>query len=265
MPLLSSFGAASARPYGRFVKGPLGTSPSNPFITSSQISATYPSGVYYVSPSGYNGNPIATYVDNTTTGGQWMLAMVVTNVDGDTVDWFDGDSWNGTNTTTDHFTTISTLNTSFLTGLNKKNAKHPLTDYYAFNQMMIREDYSGTIGTKAYNLNRTASLRARWTDGTDPVDSLQTYNNQVSSIIGTTGTMGGTFTTNTLDFNYTLTNDGARISATDVISEAVGGISARVDNGRNYAWRGNLTRSDGGRNYNSDGTTTDHTVWIFVR
>ena len=248
-----------------FGSGPLGSSSSNPFTLSSQIPAGMSSGAYYVAPSGYTGTPIQTYIDNSTTGGQWMLAMVVTNVDGDKTDWFDNDSWNTPVGSPDYFTSINTLNTSFLTGLNKKNSKHPLVDYYSFSQMMIRENFEGTVGTKAYNLNTTKSLRARWTDGSNPQDAEQAYNNQVSSIIGTTGTMGGTFYTNTLDFNYTLNNDGARISATNVLLECVGGISAHVDSSRTYPWAGNITRSDSGRSYGTDGTTTDHTVWIFVR
>lgn len=245
---------------GRDLKG---TSQSPIVTRTDTIGLT--TGAYYVQPSGYTGTSYQTYVDNDTLSGGWMLAFVVTNINGSELDWFVGDNWNGTGTGTDYFSTISVLNTSSLLALNKTNAKHPLFDYYSFSELMIRENFTGTIGNKGYVLNTLKSFRSRFTDGSNPIDGEQTYNNQVSSIIGTTGTMGATFTTNTLDFNYTLTNDGARISATPVVLESVGGISSKVDNGRAYNWKGNLTRSDSGRTYNNVGWTADHTAWFFVR
>ncbi len=74
-----------------------------------------------------------------------------------------------------------------------------------------------------------------------------------------------TFNTSNLYFNYALDNDGARIAAAGASSEACGGIAARVDGYNGYDWKGNITRNDSGRTYNSDGTTTDHTVWIWVK
>jgi hypothetical protein len=222
-----------------------------------------PSGSYSVQPTGAS-QAYDTYVDNSTLGGQWMLAFVVTNANGDLTDWLQGDSRRVGSSGTNYFETISTLNVQYLTGLNKQNSKHPLMDYYSFSQMMIREDHAGTIGYKAYTLSTTKSFRDRFTDGTNPIDSNQTFTNQVSSVIGSSGTLT-TFSPNVLDFNYTLQNDGARIATTSVLSEAVGGIASNVDTGLGYAWRGNITRADGGRAYGSDGTTTDHTVWVFVR
>ena len=236
---------------------------SNPIVTSSQANGLG-SGRHYVVPPGYTGPAYETYVDNDNLGGRWLLSWVVTNSTGAEADWFSGDNWNFTGSGTDHFSEISILNPSTMTSLNKENAKHPLFDYYSFNEIMIREDCNGTIGYKAYILDRTASFRERFTDGVDPIDNDQSYRNQVTSIIGSIGS-ACTFSTNTLDFNYTLNNDGARVAATGVYQEAVGGISANVDGGRGYSWKGNLTRSDGSRHYNSNGITSDHTVWIFVR
>jgi hypothetical protein len=225
--------------------------------------AILPSGSYSVQPTGAS-QAYDTYVDNSILGGQWMLAFVVTNANGDLTDWLQGDSRRVGSSGTDYFETISTLNVQYLTGLNKQNSKHPLMDYYSFSQMMIREDHAGTIGYKAYTLSTTKSFRDRFTDGTNPIDSNQTFTNQVSSVIGSSGTLT-TFSPNVLDFNYTLQNDGARIATTSVSTEAVGGIASNVDAGLGYAWRGNITRADSGRAYGSDGTTTDHTVWVFVR
>ena len=238
---------------------------SNP-IRSNSDATTLSTGSVYVLPNGYSGSAFQTYLDNTNLGGGWLLAFVVTNANGSEVDWWAGDSSFAGYTGTDYFSTLnSTLNVSGMSSLIKQNSKNPLMDYWSTNNIMIREDYQGTIGYKGYILTSTKTFYARFTDGSNPIDSDQSYTNQVSSIIGTVGTMGATFTTNTLDFNYTLNNDGARIAATPVSAEATGGISARVDISRNYSWKGNLTRSDAGRAYGSSGVTTDHTVWIFVR
>jgi hypothetical protein len=238
---------------------------SNP-IRSYSDTTTLATGPVYVLPNGYSGSTFQTYLDNTNLGGGWLLAFVVTNANGSEVDWWAGDSsWPGY-TGTDYFSTLnSTLNVVSMTSLVKQNSKNPLMDYWSTSNIMIREDYQGTIGYKGYVLTSTKTFYARFTDGSNPIDNNQSYTNQVSSIIGTVGTMGATFITDTLDFNYTLTNDGARIAATGVSTEATGGISARVDVSRGYSWKGNLTRSDAGRAYGSSGVTTDHTVWVYVR
>jgi hypothetical protein len=228
-----------------------------PFVTSADATGA-PSGVYYVAPSGAGADPIKTYVDNGNLGGRWMLAAVVTNSTGTAADWFNGEF--GVNQGVNHFTAVSTLNTSSLLSLQKSNAKHPLFDYFAFSELLIREDYQGTIGYKAYALNASRSFRTRFLAA-----SNATYTNEVSSILGRSGTMGGTFSPDTLMFNYQLTNDGARLAATAASNEATGGIVGRVDGGTGYVWKGNLTRSDSGRHFNSAGATADHTVWLFVR
>ena len=129
--------------------------------------------------------------------------------------------------------------------------------------MMIVENHSGTLGTKRYSLSTNLSFRALF----NTAESAN--NNIVSSVLGSSGSFT-TFNTNTLYLNSGLSisvnsGDGGRLCAGLPSSEASGGISCRVDGGRGYSWKGNLTRNDSGRNYGSDGTTTDHTVWIYVK
>ena len=199
-----------------------------------------------------------TYFNTDVSGGPWALTWIVTNANGDGTDWWDGDSSMSGSTGTNHFTSISTLG-STTSPTTKSNGKNPLFDYYSFTDMMIVEDHSGTTGTKTYRLNTTNNFRHHFNN--------QSGADLVSSVLSASGSFT-TFNTSNLYFNYVLTllpGDGARIAAATPSLEAVGGISARVDGGRSYSWKGNLTRNDAGRVYNSDGTTTDHTVWIYIK
>lgn len=232
-----------------------------PFQTPLQATGRS-SGAYYYKPTGYTGAAFEAYTDCDTEGGPWALAWIVTNVTGDGTDWWNGDSSMGGATGTNHFTSISTLG-STNSGSNKANAKNPFFDYYAFTNMMIVEDHAGTLGTKRYALTTNQSFRSLF----DLSESAS--RNIVSSVLGSTGSFT-TFNTNALHVNVgltfsTLSGDGGRLVAALPSSEASGGISCRVDGGRSYGWKGNLTRSDAGRNYAQDGTTTDHTVWIYVK
>lgn len=229
---------------------PKGTA-NNPFTSVSEAFAT---GVYYIKPAGVS-TAFQTYFDVSTSGGPWALTWIVTNNSDDQADWWDGDSSMSNSTGTNHFTTISTLG-STTSPTNKANGKNPLFDYVSFQDMMIVENHSGTTGKKTYRLNSTASFRSRFQNATG--------SNAVSSVLSSTGSFT-TFNSSNLLFNYGLTDDGARIAADTKFNEAVGGISARVDGGRSFGWKGNLTRNDSSRYYNDDGTTTDHTVWIYIK
>lgn len=233
---------------------------SLPFEQPSDATG-FPSGTYYYKPTGYTGSAFEAYTDCGTAGGPWALAWIVTNVTGDGTDWWDGDSSMGGATGTNHFTTTSTLG-STASGTSKANAKNPFFDFYSFTKMMIVENHQGTLGTKRYSLTTNSSFKTLFNT------AESSGNNIVSSVLGSSGSFT-TFTTNTLYLNTgltmsTMSGDGGRLLATLSSSEASGGISARVDGGRGYGWKGNLTRSDANRSYGSDGTTTDHTVWIYV-
>tara|TARA_A100001234_G_scaffold213746_1_gene216678 strand:- start:49 stop:912 length:864 start_codon:yes stop_codon:yes gene_type:complete len=233
----------------------LGISQNNPITSFDQASID---GVYWIRPTGTAvGDEFQTYINKSEGNGGWALAWVVTNVNGDGVNWWNGDSSMSGNTGTNHFTSsTSTFGTPITTDNAKSNAKNSLFNTYQFSKMMIIENHSGTMGVKQYNMNTTQTFVHHFNN--------QSGNNLVSSVLKTSGSFA-TFNTSSLYFNYTLGNDGARIAAATASSEAVGGISARVDGARGYNWKGNLTRNDSNRAYGSDGTTTDHTVWIYVQ
>ena len=233
----------------------LGLTQDNPLTAFD--TATVSDGVYWVRPTGIaQGNEFQTYVNTSEGNGGWALAWVVTNVNGDGVDWWDGDSSMTGNTGTNHFTSTTSTFGDTTTDSTKSNAKNMLFNSYQFSKMMIIENNSGTTGVKQYNMNTTQTFAHHFNN--------QSGNNLVSSVLKNSGSFS-TFNTSSLYFNYTLNNDGARIASATASTEAVGGISARVDGARNYAWKGNLTRNDSNRQYDADGTTTDHTVWIYVQ
>jgi hypothetical protein len=203
------------------------------------------------------------WCDMTTLGGGWMLAFSVTNFNGDTADWFSGSFGSESNWFTS--TAGNNLNLSYSESLlNKVNMRLPAFTSYSFSNMMIMENFGGSISYKAYSLNSEKTFLQRFSAANN-----SSYINEVSSIIGTAGSTmsngSSSFSSNTLMFNYDISNDGARLASTPAASEATGGICGRVDGGQGYAWRGNLTRDDSARQYASDGTTTDHTIWVFVR
>ena len=231
-----------------------GTSQDNPLASFDQAASD---GVYWVRPTGIAvGSEVQTYINKSEGNGGWALAWVVTNFNGDGADWWDGDSSMSGNSGDNHFTSTTTTFGSTLTNNTKANAKNALFNNYQFSKMMIIENHSGTMGVKQYNMNTTQTFVHHFNN--------QSGNNLVSSVLKNTGSFS-TFNTSSLYFNYTLGNDGARIAAATASNEAVGGISARVDGGRTYSWKGNLTRNDSNRQYPNDGTTTDHTVWIYVQ
>jgi hypothetical protein len=234
---------------------------SAPFETPSQATGRS-SGVYYYKPTGYTGASFEAYTDCDTTGGPWALTWIVTNVNGDGADWWNGDSSMSGATGTNHFVSISTLG-STSSGTTKANAKNPMFDYYTFTSMMIVENHSGVLGTKQYALTTNSTFRLLFNT------AESSSNNIVSSVLSSSGSFT-TFNTSTLYLNSGLTasinsGDGGRLCAVLPSGEASGGISCRVDGGRSYGWKGNITRSDAGRSYAADGTTTDHTVWIYVK
>lgn len=232
---------------------------SSPFESPSDATGLS-SGTYYYKPTGYTGSAFEAYTDCDTAGGPWALTWIVTNFNGSQTDWWNGDSSMSGATGVNHFTTTSTLGTT-ASGTSKANAKNPLFDFYSFTKMMIVENHAGVLGTKRYTLTTNSSFKTLFNT------SESSSNNIVASVLGSTGSFT-TFNTSTLYLNTglttTMSGDGGRLLATLSSSEASGGISARVDGGRSYGWKGNLTRSDANRSYASDGTTTDHTVWIYV-
>ena len=234
-----------------------------PFTTFAEMSqAAAPDGSYYVQLSGMSSS-IQTYVKK-LNGVYYALAAIVTNSDGDTADWFAGDSTHANSSGTNYFTTDTTLRTSSMQNeTTKDNAKNEIFNTVSFNKLMIKEDHNGTTGYRAYTLNASKKFGGasgtRWFSTTS---GQGTTSNVVQSNTYSTGTQYA-FKTSNLYFDYQTNNDGGRLIPSTPSNESSGGWSTRVDGHTGYYWKGNLTRNDS-RQYNQDGTTTDHTAWMFI-
>ena len=234
-----------------------------PFTTFAEMSqAAAPDGSYYVQLSGMSSS-IQTYVKK-LNGVYYALAAIVTNSDGDTADWFAGDSTHANSSGTNYFTTDTTLRTSSMQNeTTKDNAKNEIFNTVSFNKLMIKEDHNGTTGYRAYTLNASKKFGGasgtRWFSTTSGQGGTS---NVVQSMTYSTGTQYA-FKTSNLYFDYQTNNDGGRLIPSTPSNEASGGWSTRVDGHSGYSWKGNLTRNDS-RQYNQDGTTTDHTAWMFI-
>ena len=234
-----------------------------PFTTFAEMSqAAAPDGSYYVQLSGMSSS-IQTYVKK-LNGVYYVLAAIVTNSDGDTADWWQGDSTKANSSGTNYFTTDTTLRTSSMQNeTTKDNAKNEIFNTVSFNKLMIKEDHNGTTGFRAYTLNASKKFGGasgtRWFSTTSGQGGTS---NVVQSVTYSTGTQYA-FKTSNLYFDYQTNNDGGRLIPSPPSNEASGGWSTRVDGHSGYSWKGNLTRNDS-RQYNQDGTTTDHTAWMFI-
>ena len=235
----------------------------SPFTTMAEMSqAAAPDGSYYVQLSGMS-SAIQTYVKK-LNGVYYVLAAIVTNSDGNTADWWQGDSTKANSSGTNYFTTDTTLRTSSMQNeTTKDNAKNEIFNTVSFNKLMIKEDHNGTTGFRAYTLNASKKFGGasgtRWFSTTS---GQGTTSNVVQSMTYSTGTQYA-FKTNNLYFDYQTNNDGGRLIPSPPSNEASGGWSTRVDGHSGYNWKGNLTRNDS-RQFNADGTTTDHTAWFFI-
>ena len=234
-----------------------------PFTTFAEMSqAAAPDGSYYVQLSGMSSS-IQTYVKK-LNGVYYVLAAIVTNSDGNTADWWQGDSTKANSSGTNYFTTDTTLRTSSMQNeTTKDNAKNEIFNTVSFNKLMIKEDHNGTTGYRAYTLNASKKFGGasgtRWFSTTSGQGGTS---NVVQSSTYSTGTQYA-FKTSNLYFDYQTNNDGGRLIPSTPSNEASGGWSTRVDGHSGYNWKGNLTRNDS-RQFNADGTTTDHTAWMFI-
>jgi len=248
-------------------------SEGNPATAASELyAASKADGAYYVT---YGGNTFQTYYIGSVFSQGWLLAAVWTNAEGDTEDWFDGDtSLSGSATGTNWYTASDSnnLNLSDMASLTKDNQRGYLF-HKASQKMMFRQDYNNTVGYRSHTLNATNSLYTWFTS----ISQHDTYTNRVTA----TSTAGSGVTTDgqtmlrlgTIDFNFSLgplaPGDGARLCTSGPIVspavEASGGLGARVDGGRAYDWRGNVVSDKTTRSYSTEGSITNHTIWVFVQ
>ena len=130
-----------------------------PFTTMSEMAqAAAPDGAYYVQLSGMSSS-IQTYVRKVNNV-YYVLAASVTNSDGDTADWWTGDSTKANSSGTNYFTTDTTLRTSSMQNeTTKDNAKNEIFNTVSFNKLMIKEDHNGTTGFRAYTLNASKKFK----------------------------------------------------------------------------------------------------------
>ena len=256
----------------------IGSSADQPGYSAAQIKALRPdaqSGAYWIRHEGKTDDQVyQVYCDMETLSGGWTMCACFTNNDADkTDDWWDGDSSMAGNTGTDWFGAGAgnNLNLASATALNKINIRTPaftaLT--HAREILFIDQTASNGYNYRYFQLNSRGSLYDWFYSTTNHT----TYTNRAiwtlagGDTIGNVGDMtnGSALGSDTIDFNFWLTNDGARIAFTDVSVEATCGISSRVDGGRAYNWVGNVTTFATTRGFNMVGYNTDHAVWVFMR
>jgi len=202
------------------------------------------------------------YVDTSTTGGPYVLAASFTNQYGvrSREYWTSDDevsSWQSQYTAGPFFTSTGDYNSQYTaTKDNKQNARNAFWGGYSSNKWLLKENHAGSIGLKAYSLNASRSIYSH----------IQANQNIVSSVPYSSGAFT-TLTSSTLTTFNNHSNDNCVIQVIGPSQEASGGIGCNVDRHwhSTHLWAGNICRSDGGRSYPADGTTTDHTIWLFVK
>lgn len=218
------------------------------------------SGVYRIDPDGFDGPipPFNVWCDMETDEGGWMLCMTVTNAQGATASWWNADaSFGGRNAANDYFTNATCFGN--YAALVKENAKSQAFIYHDFDQILIKEDYAGTKGSKVYQL----AGKQKMVDRFKRINNAAFLKSDVKEIAFKEGTMN-TFQTDYLMWNYDLSGDGARLATNYGYLEATNGISSRLNGSTGGSWRGNITRG-GSRQWDASGSTADHTAWFFVR
>ena len=140
------------------------------------------------------------------------------------------------------------------TSLTKNSFKAPSFWEFPVNKLLFQVNYGGSTGYARYEPNANQTMKYMMLNRTS-TDSRVTSSGTVEPMIGS------------IYWRNNLNNDGGYMVTALASSEACGGIITFVDGavyiGEDNGWNGNITRTDGGRGYASDGTTTDHTIWVY--
>jgi hypothetical protein len=140
------------------------------------------------------------------------------------------------------------------TSLTKNSFKVPAFWEFPVNKLLFKVNLEGSTGFARYEPNANQTMKYMMLNRTS-TDSRVTSSGTVEPMIGS------------IYWRNSLANDGGYMVTALASSEACGGIITLVDgavySGEDNGWNGNITRTTGGRTYSQDGTTTDHTIWVY--
>ena len=185
------------------------------------------------------------YYLGTVDGGGWTYLCSMSNNVNDHEYWTSSGTWTNTDTRIGQTTTVGTL-----TSLTKNSSKAPAFWNLSFNKILFYVNYGGAIGWERYNFNHNNTLQHFMLNNTS-THVAPAYSNRQQPFTGT------------IYMRNAATNDGGIFATTTPNGEASGGLIINVDGTYNNSWAGEITRNDSNRFYANDGTTTDHTVWVF--
>jgi hypothetical protein len=190
-------------------------------------------------------NAYQSYYLGTVDGGGWTYLCSMSNNVSDHEYWTSSGSHVTTDTRIGQTTKVGTL-----TSLTKNSSKAPAFWNLNFNKVLFYVNYGGTIGWERYNFNHNNTLQHFMLNNTS-THTAPAYSNRQQPFTGT------------IYMRNAAVNDGGIFATTGIIGESSGGLIMNVDGSYTYGWAGEITRNDSSRNYSYDGTTTDHTVWVF--
>jgi len=232
-------------------------------------------GVYWINPDA--GTAIQTWCvfDNTnssvlggTSNKGYVMLFCATNDDGrDSGDWAPRQNFNNTSGYEGSGTNVPSW-----ASLVKKNMKSQLWWRFDFDEILLIENHSNSVGYRSYVLNDDAGETTNSFWDWIEIASHNTFTNRATSnpISGGTSNMKA-FTTNEIDFNVQVDTggqDGGAMVPEGPSSECSGGFNTQTDGQighGSYPWSGILTRNDSNRSWNTGGATTDHSLWVFGR
>jgi hypothetical protein len=185
------------------------------------------------------------YYLGTVDGGGWTYLCSMSNAVSDHEYWTSSGTHVNTDTRIGQTTTVGTL-----TSLTKNSSKAPAFWNLNFNKILFYVNFGGTIGWERYNFNHNNTLQHFMLNNTS-THTAPAYSNRQQPFTGT------------IYMRNAYNNDGGIFATTGIVGEASGGLIMNVDGNYGNSWAGEITRNDSNRFYANDGTTTDHTVWVF--